>query len=330
MASEVDNPLVSIIVPIYNVGTFVLPCLKSLLGQTYPNIEILVVDDGCTDDTVGLIEDAVGDDRRVVIFHKENGGLSSARNYGTQRSRGDYVMYVDGDDLIDPRTVELMVKAASEFQVPLVAGSFAKTPLLESYEMGQTSEFKVESGAERLRKLLLFSGESGSACGKLFARSLTPSLVFPEGQLFEDMGVIASVCSRIGEVAFSDAPFYAYVTRPDSITTFKKQGSKHARDMDAAIAAVRQVSGSGLKGEFECFQAYCTLRVAMRVDIDSFGDRAQGQAYLRRARELAGRASRSPLASRTWRLRCALFAFSPKVHNAFYALYAAVSGKAIG
>ena len=330
MASEVDNPLVSIIVPIYNVGTFALPCLKSLLGQTYPNIEILVVDDGCTDDTVGLIEDAVGDDQRVEILHKENGGLSSARNYGTQRSRGDYLMYVDGDDLIDPRTVEFMVKAASEFQVPLVVGSFAKTPLLESYEMGQTSEFKVEPGAERLRKLLLFSGESGSACGKLFARSLTPSLVFPEGQLFEDMGVIASVCSRIGEVAFSDAPFYAYVTRPGSITTFKQQGSKHARDMDAAIEAVRQVSGSGLKSEFECFRAYCTLRVAMRVDLDSFGDRAQGQAYLRRARELAGRASRNPLASRTWRLRCALFAFSPKVHNAFYALYAAVSGKAIG
>lgn len=328
--SEHEGPLVSIIVPIYNVGTFALPCVRSLLGQTYQNIEILIVDDGCTDDTVGLVKGVVGDDPRVEILHKENGGLSSARNYGTQRCRGDYLMYVDGDDLIDPRTVEFMVKAASEFQVLLVAGSFVKTPLLESYEMGQTSEFKVESGAERLRKLLLLSGESGSAWGKLFARSLTPNLVFPEGQLFEDMGVIASVCSRVGEVAFSDTPFYAYVTRPGSITTFKKQGFKYARDMEKAIAAVRQVSGGGLKGEFECFRAYCTLRVAMRVDLDSFGDKAEGRAYLRRARELAGRASRNPLASRTWRLRCALFAFSPKVHNALYALYAAVSGKAIG
>ena len=111
MASEVDYPLVSIIVPMYNVGKFALPCVRSLLSQTYPNIEILIVDDGCTDNTIDLIEDTVGDDPRVVIHHKENGGLSSARNYGTQRCRGNYLMYVDGDDLIDPRTIELSIMA---------------------------------------------------------------------------------------------------------------------------------------------------------------------------------------------------------------------------
>lgn len=100
--------------------------------------------------------------------------------------------------------------------------------------------------------------------------------------------------------------------------------------MDETIETVRQIAGDGLKDEFECFRAYCTLRVAMRVDLDTFGDRVEGRSYLRRARKLAGRASRSRLASRTWRLRCMLFAISPKAHNAFYALYAAVSGKAIG
>lgn len=74
MASKVDNPLVSIIVPMYNVGTFALPCVRSLLNQTYPNIEILIVDDGCTDDTIDLIENTVGDDPRVEIHHKKNGG----------------------------------------------------------------------------------------------------------------------------------------------------------------------------------------------------------------------------------------------------------------
>ena len=114
-----------------------------------------------------------------------------------------------------------MVEAALKYQLTFVVGSFAKTPPLENYDMKQAAEFKLESGSERFRKLLLFNGESGSACGKLFARSLIPYLSFPEGQLFEDMGVIASICSRVGEVAFSDAPFYAYVTRPGSITTFK-------------------------------------------------------------------------------------------------------------
>ncbi len=86
MASDVAKPLVSVIVPMYNVGMFALPCVNSLLGQTYSNIEYIIVDDGCTDNTIDLIEDAVGSDTRFKILHKENGGLSSARNFGTQRS----------------------------------------------------------------------------------------------------------------------------------------------------------------------------------------------------------------------------------------------------
>ena len=296
MASDVAKPLVSVIVPMYNVGMFALPCVNSLLGQTYSNIEYIIVDDGCTDNTIDLIEDAVGSDTRFKILHKENGGLSSARNFGTQRCHGDY----------------------------------AKTPVLDNYKMGQNVEFHVESGIEHLRKLLLLSGESGSACGKLFERSLINDLVFPEGQLFEDMGVIAKICSKIQKVAFSDACFYAYVTRPGSITTLRKQGSKHAKDMDRTIETVRRFAGSEFQGEFECFQSFCTLRVAMRVDPDGFDSKADAQKYLRNARGLAWRASRNPYACSKWRLRCALFSISPRVHNAFYALYAAISGKAIG
>lgn len=330
MTSDLEKPLVSIVVPVYNVGYFALPCVRSLLSQTYPNIEILIVDDGCTDETVDLIESTVAGDRRVEILHKENGGLSSARNYGTQLSRGDYLMYVDGDDLIDSRTVELMVEAALKYRVLFVAGSFAKTPPLDSYEMKKGAMFTVESGREHLRRLLLLEGESGSACSKLFSRSLLPDLMFPEGQLFEDLGVISAICSQVDSVAVTDSPLYAYVTRPGSITTLKKQGLKHVRDMGAAIEAVRQVAEGDFESEFECFQAYCTLRVAMRINPDSFSDKAVFQNYLRHARDLSKHASRSSLASRTWRMRCALFAFSPKIHNVFYALYAAVSGKAIG
>ena len=83
MASDVAKPLVRVIVPMYNVGMFALHCLNSLLGQTYSNIEYIIVDDGCTDNTIDLIEDAVGSDTRFKILHKENGGLSSARNFGT-------------------------------------------------------------------------------------------------------------------------------------------------------------------------------------------------------------------------------------------------------
>ena len=102
------------------------------------------------------------------------------------------------------------------------------------------------------------------------------------------------------------------------------------RDMDKAVARVFEALGGEMEEEFECFRAYCTLRVAMRLDLDSFGDSAVGLAYVRRARDFAKAVSKSPLASRIWRLRCALFAFSPAAHNAMYALYGRVSGKVIG
>ena len=330
MTFEAENPLVSIIVPMYNVGEFARPCVTSLLAQTHKNIEILIVNDGSTDDTVDVIKETAGDDPRIKILDKENGGLSSARNYGTERCSGDYIMYVDGDDLIAPGAVELMVSAATEHGVELVAAAFAKVPPIESYELDADVLFSVESGHERLRRFLLSDGEIGSAWGKLYARSLVPLLKYPEGQIFEDIGIAATVCSKVDKLAASEAPLYAYVTRPNSITTLKKYGPKHVLDMDKAIAMVHEALGGEMKEEFECYRACSALRVAMRLDVDGFDNREACLAYVRRARELAKAVSRSPLGSRTWKLRCALFAYSPAVHNAMYALYGRVSGKVIG
>ena len=325
-----DSPLVSIILPVYNVGAFAQPCIKALLAQTYENVEVLIVDDGSSDDTVEAIKKTVGDDSRVKILTKENGGPSSARNFGTERCTGDYIMYVDGDDLVAPHAVESMVCAAIKYDVELVTASFAKMPPIESYEPDEDATFYLESGEERLRRLLLLDGENGSVWGKLYARSLIPLLKFPEGQVFEDMGVVATVCSHLEKVAVTDTPFYAYVTRPNSITTLRKQGPKHVADMDRAVDQVHKALGGKLEEEFECFRAYCHLRVAMRLDLDRFDDDEVCLAYVRRARELAKVASKSPLSSRVWRLRCALFAISPVAHNAFYALYGLLSGKVIG
>ena len=330
MTDETENPLVSIIVPVYNVGEYVRPCVKSLLDQTYMNIEILIINDGSTDNSVDVVKAAAAGDSRLKILNKENGGLSSARNYGTERCTGDYIMYVDGDDLIDASAVEHMVGAAETHKVPLVAAAFAKVAPLTNYELNECVSFSIEPSRERLRRLLLLDGESGSACGKLYARSLISLLKFPEGQLFEDLGVVARIYSQIDEAAITNAPFYAYLTRPNSITTIKKQGSRHANDMDKAILQVGEAVGDAFENEFECFRAFCTLRVAMRIDLSIFEDREAGEQYLRRAREYARAASNNPLVSRTWRLRCALFAASPAAHNALYSLYGRISGKAIG
>lgn len=327
-----ENPLVSLIVPMYNVGSFAAPCVRSLLSQTYKNLEILIIDDGSTDDTIDICKTEIGSDSRARVLNKSNGGLSSARNFGTRCCSGDFVMYVDGDDMLDARAVEVMVTAAIENEVDVVTAGFAKVPACPDYAMEGKTFFSIVSGEEKLRELLLLDGESGSAWGKLYSRSLLDYLEYPEGQLFEDMGVTATVFSHLNRVAESRSPLYAYVTRPNSITTQISQGPRHARDMEKTIRRVegQVATNPRLEEAFYCFEAFCTLRVAMRLSENKFDDPREFEAYIKHARKLSGRAARSPLASKTWRGRCLLYSVSPALHNALYALYGFLTGKVIG
>jgi len=95
------EPLLSIIVPIYNVEQYVDKCIQSILNQTYQNLEIILVDDGATDCSGSIADSYAAKDKRIKVFHKENGGLSDARNYGLDHVTGDYILFVDSDDFIE-------------------------------------------------------------------------------------------------------------------------------------------------------------------------------------------------------------------------------------
>lgn len=107
-------PLITVVVPVYNVEDYVEDCVQSLLGQDYPNLEIVLVDDGSSD-TSGFICDRLGlDNDRVAVYHKENGGLSDARNYGLARSHGEWIAFVDSDDYVSPLFVSTLYSAAHD------------------------------------------------------------------------------------------------------------------------------------------------------------------------------------------------------------------------
>ena len=106
------SPLISIIVPVYNVQKSLNRCIKSLVAQTYPMLEIILVDDGSTDESGRLCDDWIARDSRVKVIHKSNGGLSDARNAGIDASHGDYLSFVDSDDYVDERFIGLMFEAA--------------------------------------------------------------------------------------------------------------------------------------------------------------------------------------------------------------------------
>lgn len=330
--SEASLPKVSVIVPMYNIGEFAIPCLRSLSQQTYDNLEILVVDDGSTDSTVAICESSAIGDSRVTVLHKANGGLSSARNYGLARAAGDYAIFVDGDDLLDKRAVAHLVSLAMKTNAQLVTCEYEKTEPKEEFVGDLSGSYEIVSGKRLLEMMLLLDGESGSACAKLYSREVFSLLVFPEGQLFEDFGVEATVFSVLDRVCISKSRIYGYVARPGSITTEKCYGDRHLDGMEKSLETVRGIVSNlpSLESAFSCFEAFCSLRVASRLDLGKCSDKAEAAQYIKSARKHCRTAAGNPLAGRTWRMRCALFSISPALHNLFYRLYGKLTGKVVG
>lgn len=109
-----DEKLVSVIIPAYNIEDYIGRCLDSVLSQTYKNLEIIVIDDGSSDRTGEILDDYEKKNHRMKVIHKENGGVSSARNIGIDRANGDYIGFVDGDDRVNPKLFETLVKLINE------------------------------------------------------------------------------------------------------------------------------------------------------------------------------------------------------------------------
>lgn len=112
--------LISIIIPIYNISQFIEKCLQSVCGQSYPYLEIILVNDGSTDDSDTLCHKWEFIDSRIKVYHKKNGGLSDARNYGLSKATGSYIIYLDGDDWIATNTVEKLVHIAQEYHADFI------------------------------------------------------------------------------------------------------------------------------------------------------------------------------------------------------------------
>lgn len=187
-----EYPLISIIVPVYNIEEYLPRCVKTLQGQTYPRIEILLVDDGSTDGTGVLCDRLSGEDPRVRVFHKENGGSSSARNLGIKEAKGEYLGFVDSDDYVEPDMYEKLYAAITQYGVPV-----AQTGRDEIDPDGNRlpdicippEKPEIIDAEDFLKELLMHRGDC-SFCTKLIKRSVLEDRKFPEGALNEDFHLL--------------------------------------------------------------------------------------------------------------------------------------------
>lgn len=199
--------LVSIIIPLYNRKHLIRRCVESVRAQTYKNLEIIVVDDGSTDEPDAVLAE-LAQDARVKIIRKPNGGVSSARNAGLDAATGTYVQFVDSDDTIRPRTTELCVAVMREHHTDCVIFgiSTVPAPAIPTAKAGEAAVF------ESMREYMASCRGAGGVCGpvnKLFRRELVAAVRFPLGiSMGEDMIFNYTTLSRVGRIAFLNETLY--------------------------------------------------------------------------------------------------------------------------
>lgn len=211
--------LVSIIVPVYNTSKYLEKCLYSLIEQTIQNIEIIVVNDGSTDDSLKIAKNIAKKDNRIKVFSKPNGGLSSARNFGIEKSSGEYIGFVDSDDYVKENMFEQLYNMVEENHAKMaVCGWY----LVENEEVRKCAfECKrvVLNDEQAIDLLLNHVSYDNFACNKLFHRSLFQDISFPVGELLEDLSTIYKLIHTAKKIVVDSQPLYYYVLHNNSITS---------------------------------------------------------------------------------------------------------------
>lgn len=215
------SKLISIIVPVYNVEKYIEKCIQSIINQTYKNLEIILVDDGSKDKS-GLICDIYEKkDNRIKVIHKENGGLSDARNEGLKIASGDLIGFVDSDDYIDDDMFETLFNLIEESNSDISIVSFREFMNGKLIDIQDSGELDIYNKIQAIKELLLDKKIQSYAWNKLFKAELFENIKFPVGKNFEDIATTLLLFENAEKIVRLEEPKYNYLRRNDSIIGVK-------------------------------------------------------------------------------------------------------------
>ena len=218
-----SQPLVSIIVPIYKVEPYLRRCLDSIVNQTYTNLEIILVDDGSPDGCPQICDEYAAKDNRIVVIHKENGGLSDARNAGLDICKGEYISFVDSDDWVDEKYIEILLDLAIKENADIAVGKHEKTTNNIASQTVLQSEYSSLNSIQAIENLFGKNSLTFTVSwGKIYKRNLWKSLRFPKGKLYEDAYLSHILYDLSKKICFSNNVIYYYFQRPNSIMGMTK------------------------------------------------------------------------------------------------------------
>ena len=315
-----SNPLISVIVPVYNIEKYLERCVESVRSQTYVNLEILLVDDGSTDGSGALCDKLAKEDARIRVFHKKNGGSSSARNLGIANAKGAYLGFVDSDDYISPDMYELLYGAVCEYDAEIT-----QVGRDEIDEQGnrlpnicEPPEEKVfiESG-DFLREMLMHRGDC-SFCTKLVRRELFENGGFPEGELNEDFHLLVKLLMQVkGIVSLPKQTYHVFYrmgsnTRKQEKEAFSRVFGDNVNNADMVEALVAEKLPALKEVAFR-FGMYQRLEYLLHVPVSRMNkDNVQYTEICRHVRKHWGKMLRSPYLTGKNKVYLTLFAAAPK------------------
>ena len=210
---------ISVVIPVYNVEDYLHYAIDSLVNQTHKNFEVLLINDGSTDNSGKLCDKYAQEYDWIRVFHKENGGLSDARNYGVLKATNEWIFFLDPDDYIEPFTFELLTLIRAKYQADLIS---TKVQTTNEYEKYFAEQFNLESSQrvtkeEALEFMLKDKVATVSACENLYKKQILEMRPFPVGKIYEDFFVVAEHLRLAEQIVISPVVTYHYYRRPGSI-----------------------------------------------------------------------------------------------------------------
>ncbi|MBO4616877.1 MAG: glycosyltransferase family 2 protein [Lachnospiraceae bacterium] len=258
--------MVSVIIPVYNVEKYLEECFKSVAAQTYSDLEIVVVDDGSTDESGAICDAFAKRDGRVKVIHRENRGVSAARNAGLDNTHGEFVFFVDSDDFIEPDAIEALYEIQKGSGADLTIGMYSLVH--EDGSHRKDSEEALVEGEISEKQFWEYAGRKYLAAvmpvAKLYRKSLFEGVRYPEGLINEDQYVLPDLIPRCGKIVCTNKVIYRYRYNDSSIMR-KKFNWARVDTIEAYIRILQYISGKDLEAA-EREYAQLGMRILGKAD----------------------------------------------------------------
>lgn len=309
--------LISVIVPVYNVERYLEKCIASICAQTFTELQIILVDDGATDRSGSICDEWALKDSRIRVIHKENGGLSDARNAGIEVASGAWYMFIDSDDTITPDTIERLYLAAAQHQCEM-----AVCNMVRIYDDGATesfyapvSELTIWEGQKRFETL-----KQPSACNKLFQADLFQNVRFPKGKFYEDTFVYHILAHRASRIVLTGHEGYYYLSRRESILGQPKYTDRYFDFIEAVYTRMAYLLEHRVAhyAQEACLSLYAAAANGEKFIVKT-ADNTVKFAQMRRWYQSAyNHLIQHPDTNRKQKLRLVLLRYCPALHSMIY------------